>query len=82
MRHLTVFLLTLLCALLSFTASTYAATSKKIYGKHKLISYVIDWEVPKKINWSQLDHIAYSFAEPDKTGSLKSFTSSTLKSCT
>lgn len=78
MRHSVVFLFALLCVLFS---SACAASSKKSYGKHKVISYVVDWEVPKKINWSKLDHVAYAFAEPDKTGSLKSFTSSTLKSC-
>lgn len=52
---------------------------KHMYGKHRLVTYVVDWEIPKSINWKQLDHIAYAFAEPDSKGTLKSFTKGNLK---
>ncbi|KAI9473935.1 MAG: glycoside hydrolase superfamily [Benjaminiella poitrasii] len=56
------------------------ASTKSIYGKHRLITYIVDWEVPESINWDQFDHVAYAFAEPDKNGKLESYTSSNLKS--
>lgn len=56
-------------------------SATKIYGKHRLIAYVVDWEVPSTISWSKFDHVAYAFAEPDANGALKSFTDSVLKKC-
>lgn len=56
------------------------STHKKNYGKQRLITYVVDWEVPKNIKWNKIDHIAYAFAEPNAKGELKSYTSSNLKS--
>jgi chitinase len=59
-----------------------ACETSKIYGKHKLISYVVDWEIPKTIPWKKMDHVAYAFAEPSKDGTLGSFTPEYLKKCT
>lgn len=56
-------------------------SATNIYGKHRLIAYVVDWEVPSTISWSKFDHVAYAFAEPDANGALKSFTDSVLKKC-
>lgn len=56
------------------------ALSSNIYGKHRLISYVVDWEIPKTINWDQMDHVAYAFAEPNESGALESYSDSNLKS--
>ncbi|KAI8889545.1 glycoside hydrolase family 18 protein [Backusella circina FSU 941] len=64
-----------------FASSASCATSK-IYGKHNLISYVVDWEIPKNIPWDKMDHVAYAFAEPSKDGTLGSFTPDYLKSFT
>ncbi|KAI8370835.1 glycoside hydrolase superfamily [Choanephora cucurbitarum] len=58
------------------------AASKKTYGKHRLIAYVVDWELPKSVNWNLLDHVVYSFSEPDAQGNMKGFTSSSLQSFT
>lgn len=60
--------------------SSSTLTASKIYGKHRLSAYVVDWEIPKSIQWNKLDHIVYAFAEPNEKGELKSFTDSTLKS--
>jgi chitinase len=64
----------ILMTLCAFFASTLAASTKK------LIAYVVDWEVPKNIQWSKLDNIVYSFVEPNAEGALESFTSSNLRS--
>ncbi|KAI7894397.1 glycoside hydrolase [Mucor mucedo] len=80
-----------LCTLLMCSASastvSFANTPAKktdsasdIYGKHRLISYVVDWEIPETIKWDQMDHIAYAFAEPNESGELKSYTDSNLES--
>ncbi|KAI8357261.1 glycoside hydrolase superfamily [Blakeslea trispora] len=58
------------------------AASKKAYGKHRLIGYVVDWELPKSINWGLFDHAVYSFSEPDAHGNMKSFSGSLLQSFT
>ncbi|KAI8063346.1 glycoside hydrolase superfamily [Gilbertella persicaria] len=68
--------------LLIFFSLVCASTTKKTYGKHRLVSYVVDWEIPKSINWSLMDHVVYAFAEPDVHGNLKEITSSSLKSFT
>lgn len=77
-------LVTLVNARISFANKKsivkYSGTSSNIYGKHRLISYVVDWEVPKKIKWDQMDHIAYAFAEPNESGKLESFSDDNLKS--
>lgn len=62
-------------------SSSVSAASADIYGKHRLIAYVVDWEIPSTVNWDKVDHVAYAFAEPDATGALKSFTDSLLKKC-
>lgn len=64
--------------------TTKKASVKKVndksYPNHKVIAYVLDWDIPKNIQWSKLDHIAYAFAEPDAKGNLKGFESGNLKS--
>lgn len=47
---------------------------------HKLVAYVVDWDIPKSIRWDHLDHIAYAFAEPNENGDLESYSGSNLKS--
>lgn len=87
-RHsILLFLVTLLCALwvtdaqnITASSTQVTAQNRKIYGKHRLTTYVVDWEVPKSIQWHKLDHIAYAFAEPNAKGELKSYTAGTLKS--
>lgn len=81
------FAVTLFCALwitdavnITATSAQVTAQNSKIYGKHRLTTYVVDWEVPKSIQWNKLDHIAYAFAEPNAKGELKSYTAGTLKS--
>lgn len=59
-----------------------STSSSSSYGDHRLITYVVDWEVPESISWDKLDHIAYAFAEPNSKGDLESFTASNLKSGT
>ncbi|KAG2192675.1 hypothetical protein INT46_006826, partial [Mucor plumbeus] len=54
-------------------------STTNIYGKHRLIAYAVDWEIPSTISWNKFDHVAYAFAEPDANGALKSFTDSVLK---
>jgi chitinase len=56
-------------------------STTNIYGKHRLIAYAVDWEIPSTISWNKFDHVAYAFAEPDANGALKSFTDSVLKKC-
>ncbi|KAI7907571.1 glycoside hydrolase superfamily [Cokeromyces recurvatus] len=56
------------------------SSSKNIYGKHKLITYIVDWDIPHNIKWDLFDHVSYAFAEPNKNGELKSFSGSNLKS--
>lgn len=58
----------------------FAIIAPAIASSQKLIAYVVDWEVPKNIQWKKLDHIVYSFAEPNSHGVLESITSSNLKS--
>ncbi|KAG1147670.1 hypothetical protein G6F37_005651 [Rhizopus arrhizus] len=64
--------------------TTKKASVKKVndksYPNHKVIAYVLDWDIPKNVQWSKLDHIAYAFAEPDAKGNLKGFESGNLKS--
>lgn len=62
-------------------SSSVSAAAADIYGKHRLIAYVVDWEIPSTVNWDKVDHVAYAFAEPDANGALKSFTDSLLKKC-
>lgn len=62
-------------------STSVSAASADIYGKHRLIAYVVDWEIPSTVNWDKVDHVAYAFAEPDANGALKSFTDSLLKKC-
>ncbi|CAO3623096.1 unnamed protein product [Mucor fragilis] len=63
-------------------STSVSAASADIYGKHRLIAYVVDWEIPSTVNWDKVDHVAYAFAEPDANGALKSFTDSLLKKFT
>ncbi|GAA5811790.1 hypothetical protein MFLAVUS_005233 [Mucor flavus] len=46
---------------------------------HKLVAYVVDWDIPKSIRWDHLDHIAYAFAEPNENGELESYSGNNLK---
>lgn len=58
-----------------------SSSSKKLsYGSHRLITYIVDWDVPSTINWGKLDHVTYAFAEPNAEGKLESITSTNLKS--
>lgn len=57
-----------------------SVSKSKIFGKQRLVTYIVDWEVPKNIPWDKLDHIAYAFAEPNANGELGSYTDSNLKS--
>ncbi|KAI9266938.1 glycoside hydrolase superfamily [Sporodiniella umbellata] len=54
--------------------------SDKSYPKHKIVAYVLDWDIPKNVKWGEVDHLAYAFAEPDVKGNLKNFDSHNLKS--
>ncbi|KAG1474658.1 hypothetical protein G6F56_000221 [Rhizopus delemar] len=47
--------------------------AQNIYGKHSLITYVVDWDIPASIPWNKLDHISYAFAIPNKSGTLSGF---------
>lgn len=80
-----------LCVLFTYVTAAYttsianslikkSSVASNVYGKHRLISYVVDWEIPKTINWDQMDHIAYAFAEPNESGKLESYSDSNLKS--
>ena len=60
-------------------AAKPSTSGNSIYGKQRLISYVVDWDIPKNIKWEQLDHVAYAFAEPNEKGELGSYTDSNLK---
>ena len=55
-------------------------TSSLTFPNHKVVAYVLDWDIPKNIKWDKLDHIAYAFAEPNANGVLKGFDGSNLKS--
>jgi chitinase len=61
-------------------SSSVSKRTSKIYGKQRLVTYIVDWEVPKNIKWDKLDHVAYAFAEPNANGELASYTESNLKS--
>jgi GH18 family chitinase len=81
MRSFTAILIAFYCAIASviaFPSIQKRCTINDMYGKHRLVTYVVDWEIPT-INWDQLDHIAYAFAEPNSEGTLESFTESSLK---
>lgn len=86
MRNLAAILVALYCAIASVVALpsflSKRCTINDMYGKHRLVTYVVDWEIPSVINWDQLDHVAYAFAEPDSEGTLESFTKENLASCT
>ncbi|CAO3693881.1 unnamed protein product [Umbelopsis ramanniana] len=43
-------------------------------------AYVVDWELPKNIQWTKVDHVIYSFAEPDQHGKLTNFDTQQLQS--
>ncbi|CAM0137365.1 unnamed protein product [Umbelopsis sp. WA50703] len=45
----------------------------------ELIAYVVDWELPNNIQWTKLDHVIYSFAEPDQSGKLGNFNTTQLE---
>lgn len=64
--------------ILAVLIATTCAFAAKPYGKHSLITYVVDWEVPSNIAWNKIDHAIYSFAEPNSKGQLQSFSSSSL----
>ncbi|KAI8642510.1 glycoside hydrolase superfamily, partial [Parasitella parasitica] len=63
----------ILSSLLFFVAHSLIDQNSPTYGSHQLITYVVDWDVPKVIPWSKIDHIAYAFAVPDRHGDLKMF---------
>ncbi|EIE91459.1 hypothetical protein G6F46_010811 [Rhizopus delemar] len=54
--------------------------SSLTFPNHKVVAYVLDWDIPKNIKWDKLDHIAYAFAEPNANGVLKGFDGNNLKS--
>ncbi|GAN02249.1 chitinase [Mucor ambiguus] len=68
-----------LSSLLFYIVQGLIDQNSPTYGSHQLITYVVDWDVPKVIPWSKLDHIAYAFAVPDRHGELTMFDAEQLQ---
>lgn len=62
-----------LLILLSITCVLAQGSSTRIFGQHKLVAYLVDWDIPTVIPWEKLDHVAYAFAVPDTSGNLTQF---------
>ncbi|KAI8881284.1 glycoside hydrolase family 18 protein [Backusella circina FSU 941] len=71
-----------LVLLFVFVLTLIYVEAKEIYGEHRLIAYVVDWDIPKHIPWGKLDHIAYAFAVPDEHGNLVEFDKEQLREVT
>ncbi|KAL0075401.1 glycoside hydrolase family 18 protein [Phycomyces blakesleeanus] len=65
-----------LFGLIYLTAVSLAASA---YGSRHLSAYIVDWNIPKSIPWTKLDHVIYSFAIPNKDGKLGDFDANQLK---
>ncbi|RUS30043.1 glycoside hydrolase [Jimgerdemannia flammicorona] len=66
-------------AVLVAAAMTTYVLAAKAYGKHGLVAYITDWDVPSNIPYKKLDHLIYSFAEPNAKGAIVGFDGSQLK---
>ncbi|KAG1054949.1 hypothetical protein G6F43_003063 [Rhizopus delemar] len=54
------------------------AQDRPIFGSHKLVAYIVDWDLPRTIYWDKLDHVSYAFAVPNKEGDLNGFNKTQL----
>ncbi|KAI9276212.1 glycoside hydrolase superfamily [Sporodiniella umbellata] len=52
--------------------------AQSIYGQHQLVAYIVDWDLPSTLPWDKIDHIAYAFAIPKKSGKLEGFNKTQL----
>ncbi|CEG74765.1 hypothetical protein RMATCC62417_09920 [Rhizopus microsporus] len=62
-----------LLILLSIICVLAQGSHTRIFGQHKLVAYLVDWDIPTAIPWEKLDHVAYAFAVPDASGNLTQF---------
>lgn len=77
-NHSLLYVFCISITLFFYYAQALIEQTKPIYGSHQLVTYVVDWDVPKVIPWSKLDHIAYAFAVPDQDGELTLFNETQL----
>ncbi|GAB5589666.1 hypothetical protein Unana1_04566 [Umbelopsis nana] len=61
-------------------AALMAVANAAASSRPNLYAYIVDWEIPKDIQWSKVDHVIYAFAEPDQQGKLTNFDSQQLQS--
>ncbi|KAJ2955251.1 hypothetical protein NQZ79_g8730 [Umbelopsis isabellina] len=66
-------------SVIGLLAAMAASVSAAGSTNPELIAYVVDWELPANIQWSKLDHVIYSFAEPDQSGKLGNFNTTQLE---